>query len=370
MKNAYTPGLLVTPHAKLLKLRELPLAGRVLVKVGERVNAHTPVLAAELPGELEILRLADRLGLIPSEVAQHLRVKVGNTIARGEVLCETTALFGLFRSCIKSPVDGEVEFFTPVNAHLGIRGKSSALSVNAYVAGVVSAVEEGKSVTVETEGAVVQGIVGVGGERQGELLSLTVADDEIVTRARLLEHGSGLRGKILVGGKCFDSAALTAAADAGVAGVVTGAIDSNTLHAFAGGDVNVAVTGDESLPFTLIVTEGFGALPISRRVVELCREQNGKLASMNGATQVRAGAMRPELIVPTEGGAAPQLEAQLQVGSRIRCLRPPHFGALGEVTQLPANPEEIATGARVRVLRVRLDSGKEVTVPRANAELV
>jgi len=60
----------------------------------------------------------------------------------------------------------------------------------------------------------------------------------------------------------------------------------------------------------------------------------------------------------------------LALGSPIRLIREPYFGLLATVTALPEEPEIIATEARVRVLRARLADGTEVTVPRANVELI
>jgi len=125
------------------------------------------------------------------------------------------------------------------------------------------------------------------------------------------------------------------------------------------------------VPFTLIVTEGFGEMAMSERTFALLRKLEGRGASVNGATQVRAGAVRPEVFVPLEEGKPGERGSSLElvVGARVRLIRAPHFGEVGEVTGLPEAPERIETGARVRVARVRLADGKDATVPRANLEL-
>ena len=58
----------------------------------------------------------------------------------------------------------------------------------------------------------------------------------------------------------------------------------------------------------------------------------------------------------------------LEVGSLVRIIREPYFGALAQVKELPIKAEKIETGAYVRVLRAEVE-GKVVTVPRANVEL-
>ena len=119
--------------------------------------------------------------------------------------------------------------------------------------------------------------------------------------------------------------------------------------------------------------EGFGDLAISKRILELAKDCNGFNCSINGATQVRAGATRPEIIIPRKDKTESTKDVEqkfLEIGANIRIIRVPNFGAFGEITELPSKPEKIPTGAKVRVLRARLENGKVVTVPRANVELV
>ena len=46
------------------------------------------------------------------------------------------------------------------------------------------------------------------------------------------------------------------------------------------------------------------------------------------------------------------------------------FGSLATVVALPPEPQEIPTGARVRVLEADLHTGERVIVPRANVEII
>ena len=373
MKQAYTPALEVTPNTIVSKVRELPLPGKSLVRVGDTVEADTPVLSAELPGDLTVVRVADRMGFEPEDVVKHLQVKAGDTIEKGQRLCTIVTFFGLFTTHLDAPAGGTIEFFTEKNAHLGIRHAPTPLTIDAYVRGKVTAVEEGKRVTVETEGALIQGIFGVGGEVLGEIYRLECPNDELVTEDRIAALGQALSDKIVIGGAQFSYGALQAAGAAGVAAIVTGSIDAATLAQYVGYEIGVSITGDEDLPSTLIITEGFGTLAISERVTDLADRLQGQLASANGATQVRAGATRPEVIVPSRPASNQSAVAEiktLEVGAAIRVIRVPYFGQFGEIIELPAEPFVVESGARVRVLKARLSSGEAVVVPRANVELL
>ncbi len=375
MARAYTPGLEVKARTTVQRRRELPLPGKSLVGLGDLVQASTPVLSAELPGDLDIIRVAERLGFEPADVIDGMRVQVGEQISSGQLLCELKTFFGLFTSSLEAPRGGVVEFFTEANAHLGIRQPSTPLEIDAYISGKIVEVEEGKSVLIETSASLIQGIFGVGGERLGIVQCMDVERDHIVTSADIARAQShaDLSKAVLIGGSRFEYDALMAAAEAGASAVVTGSVDAGTLRSFVGHDIGVSITGDEDVPLTLIITEGFGKLPIAARIDELSKDLQGRSASVNGATQVRAGAMRPEIIVPNEEGAQQAKSdkpAGLEPGARIRVIRVPYFGKLGTVAELPTAPEAIDTGAKVRVLRVTLDDGQTATVPRANVELI
>ncbi len=375
MAQAYTPALQATGSAKVRKLRELPLPGRCLVEVGQRVSADTEVLAADIPGEISILRVADRMGFEVEDVIDGMLVKPGDAVTAGQVIARVKSFFGLFESTLEAPTSGVVEFFTEVNAHLGIRQASAPLAVDAYVEGVVVEVDPGKSVTIEAQGAFIQGIFGVGGEARGKVFALDVALDEVVTEQVLLGLGEKVSSAIVVGGASYTPEALAQAAKLNVQAVVCGSVDSSTLRTFVGHEIGVSITGDEAVPFTFIVTEGFGVLPMSERILRLAQKFAGRQASVNGATQVRAGAMRPEIIIPHTETAETEFDTDnaksfLEVGARLRVIRVPYFGALGEVVELPSEPQVVPSGAKVRVLRAKLDTGEEVVVPRANVELL
>ena len=113
---------------------------------------------------------------------------------------------------------------------------------------------------------------------------------------------------------------------------------------------------------------------MARRTFDLLRAQEGKKASVNGATQIRAGVMRPEIVIPAGGHQILTGDAEesvgLTVGSPIRVIRMPYFGMLGTVSELPSELQVLETEARVRVLKVRFESGEEALLPRANVEMI
>jgi hypothetical protein len=374
MPFAYTPGLRVSPDAVLRQQRRLPLRGEVLVKVGDPVSPDQTVAQAEMPGNLHTLRAAQTLHVEPQELPGLLVRQPGDMVEAGEVIARTSGLWGLLKSELRSPVTGVIEEVVTTSGHLRLREPPRRVEVLAHLAGRVVEVLEGEGAVVEARGAVVQGIFGVGGEQRGPLRVAAQGPDQPLSVHSLAD----CQGCVLVAGSGADANAIRRAAEAGATGLVVGAVSDAALRAYVGYDIGVAITGQEDLPMTLIITEGFGELPMAHRTWELLASLEGRLASINGATQIRAGVIRPEIIVPHQeapgraGGPTPAAPADqsLAIGARVRIIREPHFGALGQVTGLPPELTQIETESHVRIAVVRLDSGEEARVPRANLELI
>jgi hypothetical protein len=370
--HAYTPGLRVTESAVVRRERRLPLQGEVLVAVGDAVAPGTVVARANLPGNVVAVSLARTLGLEPSRVLDAMLVPVGASVRRGERLAESKGLFGLVRTGVEAPADGTVESVSAVTGQLLLREPAIPVEIAAYVRGTIVEVLPREGVVVETRGAFLQGIFGVGGETVGPIECVgSGPGDELRPGDIRASH----RGCVLVGGAYVSHDALVAAREAGVAAVVVGGFDDRDLRRLLGRDLGVAITGSEELGITLVLTEGFGRIPMADRTWELLTRRSGAIASVSGATQIRAGVLRPEILIPlADGDPAPvaaESEGGLELGTTVRIIRQPNFGSLGRVVELPADLQALETEALVRVLVVELaGSSARVTVPRANVERV
>jgi hypothetical protein len=229
-----------------------------------------------------------------------------------------------------------------------------------------------EGVTVETTGSFIQGIFGIGGETQGEISVVTDGPKRVLGDEDITAECAGM---IIVGGSLVTADALKKAIQIGVKGVIVGGFHDWDLRSFLGFDLGVAITGHENLGVTLVITEGFGEMAMAQATFDLLKAREGLRASINGATQIRAGVIRPEIIVPYEIGgklsaAVGDEGSNLEVGTKIRAIREPYFGKLGEVTSLPVELQILESEAKVRVLGVRFEGGAEEIIPRANVEII
>ncbi|MGQ9701271.1 MAG: hypothetical protein ACUVQ3_05535 [bacterium] len=372
MAHAYTPGLKVLAYTVVEKYRRLPLPGEVLVKEGEKVQAEQVVAKTFLPGSVQTSNIAGLLGILPEEIEEAMLKKVGDDVQKNEIIAQSKGLFGLFKSTVKSPITGKIESISKITGQVILREPPVPVQVIAYIDGEISKVFPNEGVLNKTEGSFIQGIFGIGGETIGELALGTDNPGAVLTDQDINES---YKNKIIIGGAMVTYDALLKARNIGAKGLITGGIEDQDLKKFMGYDIGVAITGSENVGLTIIVTEGFGKLRMADRTFGLLKSLVGKRASINGATQIRAGVMRPEVIVPLDKAPDKKLThistgSGLDINMAVRIIREPYFGMIGKVVSLPVALEEIDTESKVRVLEVELEGKKRVKLPRANVEII
>jgi hypothetical protein len=372
MAHAYTPGLKVLPLTLIRKKRVLPIPGKVLVEKGKVVDALDVVAEAELPGKVYSVNVANRLGCDPSEVRKYLLKKEGDKVVKGEIIAETKSFIKFLRSKVESPTTGKIESISDITGQVLFRDPPKILPLKAYINGKIVEVIENFGVEIETEGTFIQGIFGIGGETNGEIrVAVDTPEEELIPE--MIKDSD--KGKIIIGGRHAGLETIKKAIKIGVHAIVVGGIHDSDLRKILGYDIGVAVTGTENIGITVIVTEGFGQIRMAEYTFKLLKAREGEKASVSGATQIRAGVMRPEIIIC---GAPKNLDVKrkdetrtwMEVGDKVRIIREPYFGLIGKVSALPPNPTEIPTESKVRILEVELETGEKVIVPRANVEIL
>ena len=371
MAHAYTPGLTVTERTIVRRRRLLPLPGKVLVSSGDCVRADQSVARAELPGKVYPINLANQLSIAPDEINEYLVKKEGDLVQKDEILAENKPLIKWFKTEIRSPITGTIESLSTVTGQVLLREPPRILDLLAYIDGNVVEVIPRQGVVVEATCSLVQGIFGIGGEIWGEIAVAVKAPDEALSPGHL---SSSMKGKIVVGGSFLSAETMAKAKEYGVAGLVVGGIHDKDLRALLGYDLGVAITGTEHVGFTLILTEGFGTIPMASKTYKLLSAHAGQKASISGATQIRAGVIRPEIIIPKESAgvsAGPQAQREgIRIGDPVRIIRDPFFGKIGEVSALPPDLTKIPTESEVRVLEVKFADGSRAVIPRTNIEVI
>ncbi len=367
---AYTPGLKIKETMMVEKERKLPILGEVLVKKNDTVEDLTKVAQTKIPGDPYIIDAAMMWGVIPDTISECMEKPLGGEVKKGEVIAKYSSFFGLFKKTLESPIDGTIENVSKITGQVTIRGLPLPIFIDSYIPGNVKETLPREGAIIETNAAFLQGIFGIGGERHGVIKVPVDSPKDILTIEKITPD---MKDCIVVAGALIKADVLRKAVQVGVAGILGGGIDSKDLVEFMGVEIGVAITGEEELGITMIITEGFGELALHPKTFQILKKYEGYRASINGETQIRAGVIRPEVIIPHKNKEEKTITSMadgMLSGTPIRIIRNPHFGAIAKVVRLPVELRMMESGSYVRVLEAELENGMKVIVPRANVEMI
>ncbi|MDP8315153.1 MAG: glutamate mutase L [Candidatus Celaenobacter antarcticus] len=232
------------------------------------------------------INIAKELKITPKHIKGYLKKREGDFVETYEPLA--SRLERDFSHVIPSPATGVITAIDTEKGTMTIQYKNEPYRVFANVSGKVIDVVENLSATIQYKGIKLNGIIGFGGEKTSGI--------HIINES-YLEKDSKYHEKILV---CFDKISypfLKDCAECDVAGVIAPSIDNKDLVEFLGEEIGVALTGNENIPFPIILTEGFGDFRMNAVFENFFKEQQHKMIYMNGHTQIRAGVVRPQMIV-------------------------------------------------------------------------
>jgi hypothetical protein len=333
--------------------------------------------------------IAADLDLSPPAAAKRLLVSAGAQVERGGLLAQRA---GAGSRTSRAPVAGTFTGYDPATGIGSITTPSEPVSVRAHLKGIVTDLIPYYGAIVETPANLVRGIFGVGGEQHGVLKVAVTAEDEPITQDRL---DARVAYSLVLGGSDVDAPALRKLIELGARGAIVGSIKSTELGAFLGYDglgawrmglaageskgwdfPPLKVGGERGAPpdFVLIVTEGFGFAPMSKRVFETIAAYDGQEIAVDGTTRLRGGLSRPEVIIPLARTTAvrrpEEIGPKLAVGSMVRLLSQGYLGQTGQVTALPKGPRSAQSGVVAQAADVQLANGQQMRVPVVDLEVV
>jgi len=259
------------------------------------------------------VKISDILQVKPQEITRYIKRKEGDFIYGGELLASRmwNIKDGMTQSnitdvdymrslvndnlsqsqkipiTIPSPTTGKIKKIDLETGKVTIHYDKEPYRKKAFFYGRIKEVKSAKAVTIEFEGTVTQGIIGFGREAGGRLQTIEKRKD--------LQQAEP--GKVIVLKEKISYADLQKLKKLKISGLIAGSIDYHDLRKFSGEDIGVALTGNENIPFPLIITEGFGDFEMVEEMWDLFLKNNKNWCYLNGHTQIRAGVVRPEIII-------------------------------------------------------------------------
>ena len=406
-KISLKPGIpWVVPVARLLGVEPADLPSSMMRQIGDRIKTKEVIARAEkgLYGRKEyeaptdgvieeissksgrvVIReefgkeeppisfdAAFELGVKPRELSKFMMKKIGDEVKKGQFVAKKGEAQAFFTKNARAPISGIIAEINDSTGYVTIARPFKEVVVKGYIEGTITEVLPGRGVWVEAPAVRLTGIFGVGRETHGTLKVLVNKASDTLTPDMITTE---CEGKIIVGGAFATNEAIGKCVEVGAKGLVTGTASYLNLINSLGVKLGVGITGQEDVGVTVILMEGFGTLDMREDAFTLLKAMEGRRASINGATQIRAGAIRPEVIVPFPGYDKPlaqitAVDEELSPGQRVRLINAPYFGMKGKVLALPRDAATVETEAKVPVVELELDDGRKAVVPRPNVEVL
>ncbi|MDP8322562.1 MAG: glutamate mutase L [Candidatus Stygibacter australis] len=259
------------------------------------------------------VKISDRLGIKPKHVKGYLKIREGDFVYTGDLLAacridranktqtmmadkmsadkmadpvDRRADSGTYNS-ILAPATGSVTNIDLKKGTITIHYTKTPLRHYAGVTGEISNILPEREVDIKYSGYKIQGIVGFGSQAMG-----TLQYYENISQVKEPEGNT-----ILVIQEQIDLEGLKKIAELGYKGLIAPSIHYRQLTAFTGEDIGVALTGNEHIPFPIVITQGFGNFTLPEEYCQFFQQKIGSHIFIDGHTQIRAGVIRPQIII-------------------------------------------------------------------------
>jgi hypothetical protein len=336
--------------SNIRRTRLLPFPGRVLVKAGQKVNAAEVIAETHLPNKHHLLDVRRAFGVSGIIADSLITRQKGEHLLKGDVVAETGKVFS---RVIRAPVDGSIVAIS--NGQILIEASDAPLQLQAAMPGVIREVIQEQGAVVEVNGVLLQGIWGNGKIDFG-LLHLHSTNPE--APLMIEEIDPILRGGVLAGGYCGDSASLQALADSSLRGLILSSIHPDLI----------SLVG--KMKFPVIILEGFNRQPFNPAAFNLLISNEKKDVSLNAAAWNQINGERPEIIIPLpDSGMLATEYDEVAPGLTVRIQGAPYANLIGTVLEVYPQTT-LPNGLRCQAAEIRLADKERVLVPISNLEII
>lgn len=339
-------------QARIIRQRALTEPTRVLVRKGQTVAAVDNVAESLRASRHLWLDVVLSLGIAPGRLQEHLQCKVGDQVSRGDLLAGPA---GLLQRNLRSPSDGQVVWIT--DRAIILENNVPAIQLQAGISGQVIDLLPEQGAVIQTEGALVQGMWGNGKIGMGKF---TFCMSNPAAHFTLRDLQPSLQGALVGAGSCESSDVLNAATGLNLAGLIVTSLNPELIP--------LAI----SLPFPLVVIEGFGSQVMNPMAYQILAEHAGQAVDLNAEPIDRQTGAHPEAVFPdplTAGYQVPSDMVLMSPGHLVRILRSPYHGRIGRLEEL-LGTVQVQGGYLLPAGRVLLASGESVTLPLVNLQFL
>lgn len=348
--------------------------GELTVQTGAEVAPHDILGKSNVSSGYSVINLAKKLSISPIEAQKLLKKPVGSTVFKGELLAEKSGL--LFKKTVIVPTDGVIDQFDLTTGDLRLKFLAKPIPLTSGVYGIVDRVDMATgTVTIRSMATVIYGVYGSGQQRGGDLH--IIGDPHSIIQASQITNQ--MFSKILVGGALIYKDALKKAVFTGVQAVISGGLNITDFKAIVG-SLNPDERSEADVGFSILATEGFGALPLGDEIFSILKLYDGKFVFASGNTkrlflpnhkeESMITVRKTILPITSEIDTHPEaILGELRSGQTVRIVWPPLMGQQGKVISIDSSPTLLESGISTYMALIETPHQK-VKVPFPNLEIL
>ena len=262
----------------IVRERLLPVSGMVLVRLNQKVGPNDVIAETNWAREHVLLDVARTLRVNPNVADSLVKYKVDDRVVAS---AEVAVGKGFFPRSVRAPRDGRVVAVGGGQVLLEVG--ESKVELRAGIPGTIIEIIANRGAVIQTAGALIQGVWGNGRIDSGLLVNIAEKPDGVLTAGRL---DVSLRGSNLLAGMVRDAETLQAAAELPVRGLILSSL------------VPSLIQQAREMRYPIMVTEGFGPLPMNSAAYKLLSTNAKRDVTVNAEVYDRYTGARPEAIIP------------------------------------------------------------------------
>jgi uncharacterized protein (TIGR01319 family) len=230
------------------------------------------------------VKLSEQLGVRPALMKGYLHKHKGDYVTTGEILAVKS--WKKDEHIIHAPFTGTITEIDTRKGTLTIQYMRKNLKLYSRLQAKVQSIAKNRFLELAYNGTTISGSIGFGKVKDGPV----VWNDQF-TEADLKQDF------IAVFPFALNREQLQIVARNQLSGIIVPSLAEEDIVHLLGYELGVGITGDEDLPFSIMLTAGFGKLAFSREIAAALQDCTGKHGVLLPATQIRAGVVRPSLII-------------------------------------------------------------------------
>ena len=240
--------------------------------------------------KISVVKVSEILEIEPKKIVNYLEKKVGEFVLKGTIIAKIVS-FGIMKNdfmICRTPIAGFITDIDPKEGTVTVtKEEIKEIPYKALYSGKVTSVKE-NSITIRSKGTKVDGLMGYGGESYGVL-------DNLENRSSTNNYDN----TIFYSTKNLTSEEISGLLKLPLKGLVIPSVNALDISEIIGKEIGVAITGDEELPFPIIILHGFGDISMNYEVEQIFEKFQGKSVTICGRTHIRAGILRPYVMLNT-----------------------------------------------------------------------